>query len=699
MLVSPTAPSGATQTSAHSPHKATFPRPLSFSRKSKTSSSSTASGTVGGGGGGSGGTISPFSRWRPSYHFIAPRNWMNDPCGPSFDPKTGLYHLFYEFNPKGSTWGNMSWMHATSTDLVTWKHVSDEPVIKPSTSFDGEGIFSGGVLAQGPNGEPDQMTAIYTAVSNLPIHWTRKYHWGCEKLALIVSSDGGRTWSHNEQSLILDSPPKDLEGKVISWRDPFIAAWPKMDELLGGGDGEEASSSDNLYGLISGGLRDQTPTAFLYKLKRSKLNEWSYIGTVADVGLNRELAKGYSGDMGRNWEVCNFFQINDITYLLMNVEGSGDDLKGRHAMWARCDVSVDTRTESTTGETSRTPVMTPRASCLFDHGCLYACTTFHNLKDGRRILWGWVPEDDLSEDRYEEQGWSGCMALPRELFHTTYDGVVGTFRGNSDPSSMAIFVIQEGSIPGTKKLSVLASRPVVETELLRSNAHFIDVPAQELASFSSSTLCSDKTTVALKGIHSRNVEMTCEMEIPSTAEGTTSEVGFVLAHNANMSRYVEVVYEPHKERITVRRAHSSSERGVNLEDVSAPFTLLRQLQQQHQQQQRRNGDAMSSSKLETLKWHILLDNSVLEVFVNDRCALTTRLYVDEDESCKGVSLLVNGSGGKVMVHETKAWVGLNRAMLDENTTTTTTAQLVSPPPPPSPFSSSSSSSSSTCSRL
>ncbi|MCO5558273.1 hypothetical protein L7F22_011852 [Adiantum nelumboides] len=559
------------------------------------------------------------------------------------------------------------------------------------------------MILHGPNGEKDQMTAVYTAVStdlisalsetsfdtfsslkvsNLPIHWTRDYHWGSEKLALVVSSDGGKTWSHSEQSLILDSPPKDLEGKIISWRDPFISAWPEMDELLG------ETGTDNLYGLISGGLRDQTPTAFLYKLTPQKLHEWSYIGTIADVGLNTELAKGYSGDMGRNWEVCNFFQIDGHNYLLMNVEGCGADLKGRHAMWARCDLSLT----ATVDEKKHQPRMLPKASCLIDHGCLYAATTFHNVKDGRRILWGWVPEDDLGEDRYEEQGWSGCMALPRELFHATYDRVVGTFNSQTNPASMANFHIEEGSVAGTKKLTMLASRPVVESQLLRESAVEVDLPSQELGSPS-----EGKSTVAAKGIHSRNVEIECEMEILD--ETTTTEIGFVLCHNSSesaflscvasqtghllswisidMSRYVEVVYEPRQERLIVRRSNSSSERSVNLDSVSAPFTLLRQQQ------------ADASSKLEMLKWHVLLDNSVLEVFINDRCALTTKIYVDDD-SCKGVSFLVHGAG-KVKIHGGKAWVGLKTAMLDAHTSSTATGETSDiVPPSPSPSASSSS---------
>lgn len=61
---------------------------------------------------------------RPRYHIVAPEGkWMNDPNGPFYDEQQDVYHLFHQYNPYDYHWGNMSWYHLVSKDLVTWTTV------------------------------------------------------------------------------------------------------------------------------------------------------------------------------------------------------------------------------------------------------------------------------------------------------------------------------------------------------------------------------------------------------------------------------------------------------------------------------------------------------------------------------------------------------------------------------------------------
>lgn len=59
--------------------------------------------------------------FRNQYHYSAAKNWLNDPNGLVYDDTTNTYHMYYQYNPNGNSWGDMSWGHATSHDLINWQ--------------------------------------------------------------------------------------------------------------------------------------------------------------------------------------------------------------------------------------------------------------------------------------------------------------------------------------------------------------------------------------------------------------------------------------------------------------------------------------------------------------------------------------------------------------------------------------------------
>lgn len=78
-------------------------------------------------------------QYRPKIHFSPAKNWINDPCGMVY--LDGEYHLMYQYNPYYTQWGNMSWGHAVSEDLVHWEEL-------PVALFPDKlgAIFSGGAV-------------------------------------------------------------------------------------------------------------------------------------------------------------------------------------------------------------------------------------------------------------------------------------------------------------------------------------------------------------------------------------------------------------------------------------------------------------------------------------------------------------------------------------------------------------------------
>ncbi|KAK7833040.1 beta-fructofuranosidase [Quercus suber] len=90
---------------------------------------------------------------RTGYHFQPPRHWIN---GPMY--YNGLYHLFYQYNPKGAVWGNIVWAHSVSKDLINWEPL--EPAIYPTDHFDINGCWSGSATIL-PGNKP---VILYTGI-------------------------------------------------------------------------------------------------------------------------------------------------------------------------------------------------------------------------------------------------------------------------------------------------------------------------------------------------------------------------------------------------------------------------------------------------------------------------------------------------------------------------------------------------------
>lgn len=151
---------------------------------------------------------------RPAYHFSPAKNWINDPNGLVFHE--GVYHLFFQHNPLGDGWGNMSWGHATSTDLVHWE---EQPVAIP---FDAnEGVFSGSVVVDHENrsgfgtAENPPMVAMYTSA-----YTAASGREGIQAQSLAYSTDDGQTWVKYSGNPVLDIGSREFRDPKVFWYEP-----------------------------------------------------------------------------------------------------------------------------------------------------------------------------------------------------------------------------------------------------------------------------------------------------------------------------------------------------------------------------------------------------------------------------------------------------------------------------------------------
>ena len=91
------------------------------------------------------------------YHYHPKENWINDPNGLCYFK--GMYHIYYQYNPKGNEWGNISWGHATTIDFVKYKE--EEVAINNDAPYDIDGCFSGNSVVIN-----DMLYIYYTSVKD-----------------------------------------------------------------------------------------------------------------------------------------------------------------------------------------------------------------------------------------------------------------------------------------------------------------------------------------------------------------------------------------------------------------------------------------------------------------------------------------------------------------------------------------------------
>ncbi len=288
---------------------------------------------------------------RPTYHFLPPRNWMNDPNG--LMQVGGEYHLFYQHNPEAPWWGNMSWGHAVSGNLVHWRHLPC--ALKPDRPYDAAGVFSGcGVVADGVP------TLVYTGV-------TRPAAGGKRAQVQCVATAANRTltkWTKHPANPVIARPPEGYS--PADFRDPYV--WRE----------------GNAWQMVVGARRSPARSAVLRYTSRD-LIRWRFAGQIFQMRTRKS---------GLACECPNLFRLAGRWVLILSPVpyGRAIYLVGR---FTRGRFTPELRADLDAG------------------GCLYAPQTFL-AADGRRIMFGWLRER-RTRRAAAAAGWAGVQTLPRVL--------------------------------------------------------------------------------------------------------------------------------------------------------------------------------------------------------------------------------------------------------------------------------------------
>lgn len=311
---------------------------------------------------------------RPQFHLLPAANWMNDPNGPIYF--NGRYHMFCQYNPHAAVWGDMSWYHSVSRDMIHWTHLPIAFSPSPGGS-DAYGCFSGSAIAVGK-----RVYMVYT----------------------------GTVESTPDKATIRDGNDKIQESQCLAWSDdPQLIHWTKDPkpivplpppglQITGFRDPSAWKQGNWYYMTVGAGVAKVGGCVLLYRSKDIK--SWEYMHQLTSGIWNGKHTANPCDD-GEMWECPELFSLDGGHVLIYSTEGK--------VFWQSGDLD------------SETMLFHPAKTGLLDLGAFYAPKSQLDAS-GQRILWGWIPER-RPEAEYKAAGWAGMMSLPRVL-HLDQDGTL-----------------------------------------------------------------------------------------------------------------------------------------------------------------------------------------------------------------------------------------------------------------------------------
>ena len=301
-------------------------------------------------------------KYRPVYHHTPAWGWMNDPNGMFY--KDGVWHLYFQYNPYGSQWENMTWGHSTSTDLIHWTF-QGAPI-----EVDAWGtIFSGSAVVDHNNTAGFGKGAVVAMYTSAGENQTQ---------SIAYSNDNGQTFTKYDGNPVLTSNTPDYRDPHVFWNED-IKRWNMI--MAEGQHMDIYSSAD--------------------------LKEWK---------LESQFGAEY-GNHGGVWECPDLMKMkvrgtDQYKWMLLCNINPGGPFGGSATQYFVGQFDGHKFT------CESAPEVTKWMDYGKDH---YATVTFDNAPDGRRVAMAWMSNWQYA-NQVPTMQYRSANSVPRDLDLYEYQG-------------------------------------------------------------------------------------------------------------------------------------------------------------------------------------------------------------------------------------------------------------------------------------
>lgn len=363
--------------------------------------------------------VSNREKFRPDFHFSPSYGWMNDPNGMFYDSSNDLWHLYFQYNPYGSIWGNMTWGHAVSRDLIKWEQFDN--AIKPNALGM---IFSGSCVIDTANVAgfgKNAVVAFYTSAAKSQMQ------------SMAYSTDGGKTFTPYAGNPI-------LVDKIVDFRDPKVFFNAKR----------------NVWTMVLACAHE------IRFYSSANLKEWTKDGSFG-VGI---------GAHGGVWECPDMVELpvegsKESKWVLIVNLNPGGPFGG-------------SATQYFVGDYDGTQFISNQKSAKWmdygkDH---YATVSFHNAPANRTVVMAWMSNWQYAEILPTLQ-FRSQNSIPRDL--KLYKDAKGEYRLSVLPSKETdklygnVLVEKKGVKAADTEISINSDPSIIDLEINASNSKNISI--------------------------------------------------------------------------------------------------------------------------------------------------------------------------------------------------------------------------------